>query len=244
MRVLDKIISFLFSVIILIVSILLILVGVGYLQPQMILDVLAERVLNKEIISTGFFNPVTITGIVLFILALKTTVFMSLFKVKSKAPISVKTKNGEVQIAQETIINTARNATLSFDNIKDVQAKMVKKGKGVVIYEIVQVYSNTNIRDLTSAVQEEVKEKITSTTGVLVNNVNIKIKNIYNGGKKKETSEPKVTEFVPVVPKPIEEKTDDVFNVDEAVKKAEEEAKVEAPIVENTASTEDEKNVQ
>ncbi len=217
MRALDKIISFLFSIIMLIVSIVLILVGIGNIEPQMILDTLGEKVLNPEIISSKLFNPVTIAGIILFLASLKTTIFLSLLKNKNKGAITVKTKNGEISIAQDTIVNTARNATLLFDNVRDVQARMTKKCKGIVVYEIIQVYSNTNIRDLTAAIQEEVKDKITSTTGVLVKNVNIKIKNVYNG-KKKESSEGKITEYVPVK-QTVTETKDEVFNVDEAVEK-------------------------
>ena len=213
MRVLDRIISFIFSLIMLVVSIVLILIGIGKIEPEMIIDFLSTYVFNKEVISSGLFNPITITGIVLFLAALKTTVLLSLLKAKSKAPIVVKTKNGQIQIAQETIMNTARNATLSFDNIKDVQTSMVKKGKGVIIYENVQVYSNTNIRELTDDIQKEVKDKVTSTTGVVVNDVNIKIKNIYNG-KKKETTDNKYTGTFTYTPDIL---TNTDINLDEKV---------------------------
>ena len=216
MRVLDKIISFLFSMIMLVVSIILILVGIGNIEPEMIIHFLSENVFNREVIASGIFNPITLTGIVLFLAALKTTVFLSLFKIKSKTPIIVKTINGDIQIAQETITTTARNASLAFDNIKDVQAYMVKKGKGVVVYENVQVYSNTNIRELTAAVQNAVKEQITSTTGVLVRDVNIRIKNVVAGGKKKESNEIKLSDYSPSIAK-NEHHTSDI-NLDETVK--------------------------
>ena len=218
MRVLDRIISFLFSVIILIVSIVLILVGTKVIESQMIIDILGEKVFSETVISKGFFNPLTIAGIVLLLAALKTTIFLSLFKIRNKAPITVKTKNGEVQIAQETIINTARTATLTFDNVKDVQAKMVKKGKGVIVYEIIQAYVNSNLKELTLAIQEEVKQKVTSTTGVIVHDVNIKVKNVVND-KKRASTDHKVE--APVNVQQNEQK-EEVFNVDEAVKKAEE----------------------
>ena len=233
MKALDRIISFIFSVIMLEVAVVLILVGTRAIDSQMIIDTLSEKVFNPEVISSRIFNPITIGGIVLFLASLKTTIFLSLFNNKNKASITVKTKNGEIQIAQDSIISTAKNATMSFDNVKEVQAKMRKKGKGIVIYESIQVYSNINIRELTIAIQEAVKEKINSTTGVIVKDVNINIKNIYNG-KKRETLDNNVQEFVPV--KLVQDKpSDGVFNVDEAVEKMADVSEPVKEVIEETA---------
>lgn len=177
MRALDRLISFVFSVLMLVLSIILILVGVGTVDSQMIIDMLNKYVFAVD--TKVIFNPLTITGIVLLLLSLKTTIFLSLFRVKDKSPILVKTKNGEIEIAQETITNTVRNVGLSFDNIKDIQAKMVKKSRGVKIYAMIMVHANTNIRETTENLQEKVKEVVKNTTGVTVLEVNIKVKNIY-----------------------------------------------------------------
>ena len=186
MRALDKLISFIFSIIMLILSIVLILVGVGVVEPQMIIDMINNHIFIKEMINENIFNALTITGIVLFLASLKTTIFLSLFRIKDKSPILVKTQNGEVEIAQETITNTVKNVGISFDEIKDVQAKMIKKRRGVIIYAMLLVYSNSNIREITEEMQRQVKEVIKSTTGVNVIEVNIKVKNIYQKQKKSE----------------------------------------------------------
>jgi uncharacterized alkaline shock family protein YloU len=186
MRALDRLISFIFSVIMLIVSVVLILVGIGVVDSQMIIDMLNQYAFAKDMINAEMFNPLTITGIVLFLASLKTTIFLSLFKVKDKSPILVKTPNGEVEIAQETITSTVKNVAMSFENIKDVQARMIKKRKGVAIYAMVLVYANSNIREITEEMQKQVKEVINATTGVNVLEVNIKVKNIYQKQKKNE----------------------------------------------------------
>lgn len=184
MRALDRLISFVFSVIMLVVSIVLILVGVGLVEPQMIIDMINEHVFVEEMITANMFNTLTIVGVVLFLASLKTTIFLSLFKTKDKSPILVKTGNGEVEIAQETIINTVRNVGTSFENIKDVQAKMIKKRRGVIIYAMVMVYANSNIKEITEEMQKQVKEVVKASTGVNVLEVNIKVKNIYSKPKK------------------------------------------------------------
>ena len=189
MRALDRLISFVFSVIMLVVSIVLILVGVGLVEPQMIMDMISEHVLVDEMIAANIFNTLTVVGIVLFLTSLKTTIFLSLFKTKDKSPILVKTGNGEVEIAQETIINTVRNVGTSFENIKDVQAKMIKKRRGVIIYAMVMVYANSNIKEITEEMQKQVKEVVKASTGVNVLEVNIKVKNIYQKSKKNNETE-------------------------------------------------------
>ena len=189
MRALDKLISFIFSIVMLVLSIILILVGVGVVEPQMIIGMLNEHIFVKEMIHSNVFNALTITGIVLFLASLKTTIFLSLFRIKDKSPILVKTQNGEVEIAQETIISTVKNVGFSFDNIKDVQAKMIKKGRGVIIYAVVLVYANSNIREITEEMQKQVKEVMKATTGVNVIEVNIKVKNIYQKQRKNEENE-------------------------------------------------------
>lgn len=184
MRALDRLISFVFSIIMLVISIILVLVGAGVIESQMVLDMLKENVFTNKILAGGFWNPVTIAGLILFLASLKTTIFLSLFKTKDKSPILVKTDHGEVEIAQETITNTVRNVGFSFENIKDVQAKMVKKKKGIIIYTMVLVYANSNIREITEEMQKQIKEVVKATTGVTVLEVNIKVKNTCNKQKK------------------------------------------------------------
>lgn len=186
MRALDRLIAFVFSVIMLVISVVLVLVGIGVVEPQMIMDMLGTHVFAKEIIAGNIWNTITIVGIILFLASLKTTIFLSLFKNKDKTPILVKTENGEVEIAQETIINTVRSVGASFDNIKDVQARMLKKKKGIIIYAMVLVYTNSNIREITEEMQKQVKEVIKATIGVNVLEVNIKVKNVYQKTKKNE----------------------------------------------------------
>ena len=235
MKLLDRLISFIFSLLFLVLAIVLILIGTGIIEPEMCLELVRDNFLNGDVVSTGFFNPITITGLVLLLLSLKTTVFLSLFKVKNRAPIAVENGEGEIQITQETIINTARSNTLEYENVREVQAGMAKKGKGIVIYETIQVYMNTNIRELTEAIQESVKKIVYATTGISVLKVNIKVKNVYNGKRKDDVEKqqpadepapikveaPKMVEEVKTTA--IESATVEPINVDKIVEEAEKE---------------------
>lgn len=192
MRVLDGMISFIFSVVMLIISVILILVGTGAFDPQMIIDMLTQYAFAEDMIKSGIFNPLTITGIVLLLLSLKTTLFLSIFKVKKDKPILVKTANGEVEISQATITNTVVNVGLNFENIKEVQARMIERRKGVAIYAVISVFVNSNLREITEEMQRQVKEVIKATTGVNVIDVNIKVKNVEQK-QRKNKEQPKVT---------------------------------------------------
>ena len=124
MKILDALISFIFSIVILVLSIAVILVLTGLTTESFIIDLINDYVFNNT-----YYNIVLITSIVLALAALKTTIFHSRFKSKDTSPILVATENGNVQIAQETITNTVKSVALKIPNIKDVNAKMLKKKK-------------------------------------------------------------------------------------------------------------------
>ena len=210
MRVLDGMISFIFSVVMLIISVILILVGTGAFDPQMIIDMLTKYAFAEDMkaINQVGDNFKTITGIVLLLLSLKTTLFLSIFKVKKDKPILVKTANGEVEISQATITNTVVNVGLNFENIKEVQARMIERRKGVAIYAVISVFVNSNLREITEEMQRQVKEVIKATTGVNVVDVNIKVKNVEQK-QRKNKEQPKVTYSVETPEITKENKIDD-----------------------------------
>ncbi|MBR4111225.1 MAG: alkaline shock response membrane anchor protein AmaP [Clostridia bacterium] len=193
MKILDAFISFIFSIVVLVLSIAVILVLTGFASESFILDTLNDYVFNDT-----YHNVALITSVVLVLAALKTTIFNSRFKSKDTSPILVATENGNVQIAQETITNTVKSVALKIPNIKDVNAKMLKKKKGIKIFANISVLANSNIKQVTEELQSKVIEVIRETTGVKVLDVDVKVKNIYEKGQKLEN---KVTDTV----KPVEE---------------------------------------
>lgn len=213
MRYLDRLINYIFSLIVLIVSIFVVLISTGFIEYSSISDYLQNNVFGVE------NNTLTcIIAIATFCAALKTTMFLSKTSPKKKTVLMVDTTHGKVQIASETIENTARNVAVSHEEVKDVQVKMVKDKKGVTVYMALLVFPHTNIIDLSSKVQDKVKEAIQSTTGVKVNNVDIKIKNIADkNGKDAKTAvkEEKVIvtpQSDEIVNKEVEKTSEDINN--------------------------------
>lgn len=192
MKLLDKLISFVFSVIMLVLAIAVVMVCLEYISADSVYAVFDEYVFNNNAKDISL-----VTAICMILGALKTTIFSADFKKRDKEPIMVETNNGMVEIAQDTIDNTVCNVASTFSEIKDVQAKMLKKKSGIKIYVVISVLVNTNLKDLTSKLQEKIKEVIDATTGVKVLCVNIKVKNIYEKNKKQNriTSEEKKIEI-------------------------------------------------
>ena len=187
MKYLDRLINFIFSLAILLVSIVVIMISAGFIGYESV-----DVWIKTTLFSTAN-NTVTCMSIVVFLAALKTTIFLSRTNGKKKSAILVDTNHGKVQIAQETIENTAKGATKKYEEIKDVQVRMLKEKRGINVYMALMVMPNTNVIELSASVQDAVKEAIEDTTGVKVNNVDIKIKNISEGRQNK----PKVKEEAP-----------------------------------------------
>lgn len=180
MRYLDRLINFIFSLVILVLAIVVIMVSAGFVGYDNV-----DSWIRLNIFSTANNTTTCIVAIVTLIAALKTTVFLSRMNPKKKNTILVDTNHGKIQIAAETIENTAKTVVKDYEEIKDVQVKMVKEKRGIKVYMALLVLPNTNIIELSAKVQDEVKEAIEDTTGVKVNNVDIKIKNITETRKVK-----------------------------------------------------------
>lgn len=178
MKFLDRLINFIFSLVMVIVSVVVLLVMFDLADSSFVNGLLNDYVWNVQ-----NKTIVIIVASIVFLAGLKTTIFLADFRKKKKVPIMVSSDNGNVQIASEMIESTAKAVAKSHDEVKEVNAKMVNRNKGVDIFMSLLVSQDTNIRALTIAIQEEVKNKIHDTTGVLVLNTDIKVKNIVEKKK-------------------------------------------------------------
>lgn len=221
MKYLDKLINLIFSLVILVLTAIIVLVSAGFLEYDLV-----DSFIRTNIFSVDNNTTTCIVALTAFCAALKTTFFLSKTSNKNKSNILVSTTNGIVQIAQETIESTAKNVAKNYDEVKDVQVRMIKIKKAVNIYMSLLVLPRTNIIELSSKVQEEVKDAVQNTTGVKVNNIDIKIKNIaenrVNNNKSKNEIEVKKDEEPKqliveeqTVKNEVIETTDDIISVEE-----------------------------
>lgn len=94
------------------------------------------------------------------------------------------TNMGELKISSSTIEGIAHNAASGFEGIKEIKTgvdlrdeKVVIKIKGIIEPEV-------NIPEITTNIQNKVKEDIEKTTGLEVNEVKVEINNITTSVKK------------------------------------------------------------
>lgn len=186
MKYLDKFISFIFALVILIISVTIILVLLGQVYVDTIFSVMHDYLFAEEAQQTAL-----ITSVIVALAALKVTIFNSSFKQNDKSPIIVETKHGMVEISQDTIENTVKSVASDFSEIKEVQAKMVKKQNGIKIFSTISVLANTNIRNLTAEFQEKIEQVIDETTGIKILSTDVKVKNIYDKNKNASNAENK-----------------------------------------------------
>ena len=191
MKWLDRLINFIFSLVILVVSVVILLALFNYIDTAYI-----NSLINDYLWGADYRLIVIVTTCIVLLAALKTTIFLSDFKKKRKIPILVSTENGVIQIASETIESTAKAVAISHEEVRDVDVKMTNKNKGVDIFMSLLVMQDTNIRTITKQIQDEVKEKIHETTGVLVLNTDIKVKNVIEKNKKSVATEKNETVIV------------------------------------------------
>lgn len=219
MKFLDRLINFIFSLVMVVVSVVVLLVMFDLADSSFVNGLLNDYVWNVQ-----NKTIVIIVASIVFLAGLKTTIFLADFRKKKKVPIMVSSDNGNVQIASEMIESTAKAVAKSHDEVKEVNAKMVNRNKGVDIFMSLLVSQDTNIRALTIAIQEEVKNKIHDTTGVLVLNTDIKVKNIVEK-KKIVPEEPLVVKEN--IEKELPEEKEEVVATEEteATPNAEEETK-------------------
>lgn len=195
MRFLDKLISFIFNVFVIVVAVSILLVLTGFVNYPVIEGILRDYVFNES------YKTIVLSATILIILAgLKTTVFASSLSATSQKNIMVDTPHGKIQINQDTIENVAKNVIAEYDSIKDVQTRMTKAKNGINMYMMLSVYQNTNIKDVVTKVQNEVKEQIEETTSVIVRNVDVKVKNVARPANKKAKNEKVVQNTKVVVP--------------------------------------------
>lgn len=176
MKVLDKIGLVLFSIIVLVVSLLLCIVISGWLDLEFVVDGL-EYIVTNEIA-----GKVTVGILFVFIiLALKCIFFNSDSKESSKAKegILLENENGKLLVSKDTIESLTNSVIRNFETAETIITKVdLDEENNVRIYITLSVHPDAIIKDLTNKLQNDVKATIKRSLDLEVTAVNVRIKNI------------------------------------------------------------------
>ncbi len=195
MKIIDKIILNIYSLIILIESIIVILLIFGWAKIETIIYIIKDM-LNNNIA----YNIVFGISVVFIILSIKAMFFknardkIDLVETKRKEKMGegvlLENEAGKLLISKETIERLANSVVNNFDNIQDARTKVIIDNKNdITILIELQILQNTVIKDLNANLQSRIKEIIKEATELEVNEINIKIKNIINIPQKVEEND-------------------------------------------------------
>lgn len=176
MKVLDKIGLVLFSTLILILSVLLCLMIFGWLDINLLTDIV-KQALADQVTS----NVLLGLSIVFILLAIKCIFFDSSSKEKEeyKNGILLENSNGKLLITKETIENLVNGVVKGFDSAEDVTTRIeLDEENNVKVFVNLTVKENAVIKELSSNLQNKIKETIKKSSDLEVKEVNIKVRNI------------------------------------------------------------------
>lgn len=187
MKIIDRIILSIYSVIMLIESIIAILLIFGWAKLETIVYLITDMLKNSVA-----YNTVFAISVIFIILSIKATFFNSsrsrdIMEVDDKRKgkmgegVLLENEDGKLLISRDTIERLANSVVKNFSNIQDARTKVLIDSKNnIAIVVELQILQNTVIRELNANLQTRIKEVVKQATDLDVNEVNIKIKNIIN----------------------------------------------------------------
>ena len=194
MKFLDRLALAVFSIIIFVLAVLLCLLMFGWFDVELV-----ESALNYLKTNEIATNITIGTSIVLLLRALKSMFFESYSKEEeqSREGILLENDNGKLLVSRDTLENLATSVVKTNNSVENVVSRVIlDKDKNLIIFINLQVKPNAIIKDLSSGLQEKIKQTVKDSLGLEVKEVNIKIKNITNEKNEKQDEKvatPKVT---------------------------------------------------
>ena len=188
MKIIERLALILFSIIILIIAITSCFVIFNVIELKFIYNFLEEFIKDETA-----RRVVLAVCIVSILLAIKALFFPSRTKKRQeiKTGVLLENKDGRLLISRDTIENLVNSVVKSFDEAVDVQTKInLDTENNITVYISLLVSEDSIIKELSSNIQNKIKETIKRSTDLDVNQVNINIKNIENN--KKNTNQTKI----------------------------------------------------
>lgn len=176
MKILERMALILFSIIMLIISIISCLVVFNIIELKDIYNLLEDLIQNETAIKI-----IVGTSIVSIILAVKSLFFPTKNKKNAeiKTGILLENKDGRLLISKDTIENLVNNVVKSFKEAVDIQTKIIFDiNNNITVFVTLLVREDTVIKELSSNLQTKIKQTVKNSTDLDVNQVNINIKNI------------------------------------------------------------------
>ena len=187
MKFLERLALILFSIIMIILAITSCLIVFDIVQLKTIYK-LFEELLKDDIAKRVIIG----SSIVTILLSIKSLFFPTKMKKKQeiKSGVLLENKDGRLLISKDTIENLVNSVVNSFEETVDSQTKVVlDSDNNLTVFVSLLVKDNSIIKEMSSNMQNKIKETIKRNTDLDVNQVNINIRDIdsKSSGKNSQT---------------------------------------------------------
>lgn len=209
MKFLERFALTIFSIIILIVSITLLCVMFEVVEVNIFTTPILY-VLNNIIA----FRTTLVIAIICILLAIKCLFFKSKKQDLGKDGIVLENASGKLVISKESLENLVASVARDIPGAEAVSSRTIlDKDRNLKVFVTTTVSRDIMLKDVSTELQNKIKEAMKNTADLEVKEVNIKIKNIIS--KKVKKSKDKV-EQVAITEQPvIEENTEKEVNQEE-----------------------------
>lgn len=176
MKILEKITLIIYSNIMLILSIILCLLVFGWLDIDLVGNIVVGAI-------AGETTSKVILGlsVVFILLSIKCIFFDSTSKeeIKERQGVLLENESGKLMISKETIENLVNSVALNFQSAEEVTTRVdLDRENNVIVFVNLTVNSDAIIKDLSANLQTRIKEKIKTATDLEVKEVNITVKKV------------------------------------------------------------------
>ena len=176
MKAIERFTLTLFSSIVLIVSVIFCIAIFGWIDIGIMGDVI------NVAITDSITSKILLVIFILFILlSIRCIFFDSSAKEKEeyKNGILLENSNGKLLITKETIENLVNAVAKGFDSAENVTTRIeMDKESNLRVFVNLTVKENAVIKELSTNLQNKIKETIKQSSDLEVKEVNIKVKNI------------------------------------------------------------------
>ena len=178
MKFLDKLGLAIFSLITLILSILICLIAFGWID----VSIITVGITNALASQNGMYITIGIS-VVLVLLSIKCLFFPSYERRLSKEDddegILLQNDNGKLLITKGTIKNLVNSTVDEFKNIEGSDAEITLDQNNDVYVDLeINVQKETIIKDVSSKLQNKIKEAVKKATDLEIKEINIKVNDV------------------------------------------------------------------
>lgn len=176
MKFLEKLALIIFSIVIGILAIGLILIMLDVLQIGTV-----SRMIMSLLQGELSFKITLAVTIILLLLAIKCIFFGAKKEDDGRNGVTLENTAGKLVISRESLENLIANVVKDVQGIEAISSRTIlDRNNNLIVYVTTLVSKDMMIKEVSSQIQEKIKEALNKTADLEVKQVNIKVKNITN----------------------------------------------------------------